>query len=176
MTGATQARAEGPRTTRPPLYTPEQRARRDRSPWTRVQGVLAPLQLVVCAASALLVLRALRTGDGVAVAHASVVAKTALLYAIMATGAAWERDVFGQALFAPAFFWEDVVSMGVILLHTAYLAGLATGRLGDAVLLPLALVAYAAYAVNAAQFVWKLVRARRDERARVAAIGGTVAA
>ena len=29
-----------------PLYTPEERARRDRSPWTVVQGVLAPLQLL----------------------------------------------------------------------------------------------------------------------------------
>lgn len=175
MTAATQASSAGRRATRPPLYTPDERARRDRSPWTRVQGVLAPLQLLACAASALLVLRALRTGDGVALAHASVVVKTALLYAIMITGAAWERDVFGQALFAPAFFWEDVVSIGVILLHTAYLAGLATGRLGDAVLLPLALVAYAAYAVNAAQFLWKLRRARLDARDRAAAPVGAEA-
>ena len=176
MTAATQATTRAGRTPRPPLYTPEQRARRDRSPWTRVQGVLAPLQLLACAASLVLVLRALRTGDGATLAHGSVVVKTALLYAIMLTGAAWERDVYGQALFAPAFFWEDVVSLGVILLHTAYLAGLVTGRLGDAVLLPLALVAYAAYLVNAAQFLWKLRRARKDERDRLGALGPRVAA
>ena len=28
------------------LYTPEQRRRRDRTPWTLVQGVLAPLQFL----------------------------------------------------------------------------------------------------------------------------------
>ena len=176
MTAGTPVSARKASTARAPLYTPEQRARRDRSPWTRVQGVLAPLQLLVCVGSAVLVVRALRTGDGMALAHASVLLKTALLYAIMVTGALWERDVFGQALFAPAFFWEDVVSMGVIALHTVYLAGLVTGRLADAALLPLALLAYAAYAVNALQFVWKLRQARRDERARVAALGAGVLA
>ena len=176
MTAATQASGRMGRAPRPPLYTPEQRARRDRSPWTRVQGVLAPVQLLVCVTSAVLVLRALRSGDGAALAHASVVVKTALLYAIMVTGAAWERDVYGQALFAPAFFWEDVVSIGVILLHTAYLAGLLSGRAPDGVLLPLALVGYAAYLGNAGQFLWKLRRARRDERDRASATGVRVAA
>ncbi|MFN3867900.1 MAG: 2-vinyl bacteriochlorophyllide hydratase, partial [Hyphomicrobiaceae bacterium] len=38
-----------------PLYTPEQRARRDASPWTLVQGVLAPLQFLVFLASLALV-------------------------------------------------------------------------------------------------------------------------
>ena len=152
-----------------PLYTPAERARRDRSRWTRVQGILAPLQLLACLASAALVLHALRTGQLAAAAHASVVVKTALLYAIMVTGALWERDVYGQLLFAPAFFWEDVVSMAVIALHTAYLAGLAaaalaTPWLGDRALLWLALAAYATYLVNAAQFLWKLRRARLDAR------------
>lgn len=161
----------GPGTSRPrhrPLYTPAERARRDASRWTPVQGVLAAAQFVVCLVSLALVLRALRTGDGVGAAHASVVAKTLTLYAIMVTGALWEHDVYGRYLFADAFFWEDVVSMGVIALHTAYLVALATDALASRALLLLALTAYATYAVNAAQFVLKLRRARRDRGADLA--------
>ncbi len=62
-------------------------------------------------------------------ATVSIVVKTALLYTIMVTGAIWEKEVFGQYLFAPAFFWEDVFSFVVIALHTAYLAALWTGAL-----------------------------------------------
>jgi hypothetical protein len=38
--------------------------------------------------------------------------------------------VFGVYLFARPFFWEDVFSMAVLALHTAYLVALATGALG----------------------------------------------
>jgi 3-vinyl bacteriochlorophyllide hydratase len=151
------------RTTRTtPLYTPEQRRRRDASRWTVVQGVLAPLQLLVCIGSAILVARYLTTGAGWGLASLSVLLKTLLLYLIMITGAIWEHDVFGQYLFAPAFFWEDVVSFGVLALHTAYLAAWALGLAEPRTLAILALVAYAAYAINAAQFLWKLRLARRD--------------
>jgi 3-vinyl bacteriochlorophyllide hydratase len=147
-----------------PLYTPEERVRRDRSPWTAVQGALAALQFLVFAVSLVLVLRTLATGEGLAVASASVVVKTLTLYAIMVTGALWERDVYGQYLFAEPFFWEDVVSMGVIALHTAYLAAWWTGALATRPLLLLALAAYAVYAVNAIQFVAKFRRARADRK------------
>ena len=53
-------------TSRPPLYTAEERRRRDASPWTLVQGVLAPIQFVVFLVSLALVLRYLATGDGLA--------------------------------------------------------------------------------------------------------------
>lgn len=142
------------------LYTPEERARRDASPWTLVQGILAPLQFLVMAVSVALVVRTLLTGEGYGAATVSIVAKTFLLYAIMVTGSLWEKDVFGKYLFAPAFFWEDVVSMGVIALHTAYLWGLLVGGMEPTTLLWLALVAYAAYTVNAIQFVLKLRAAR----------------
>ncbi|WCS27071.1 2-vinyl bacteriochlorophyllide hydratase [Methylobacterium sp. NMS14P] len=143
-----------------PLYTPAERRRRDTSPWTLVQGVLAPLQFAIFLVSLVLVLRALATGDGLAAAEISVVVKTLALYAIMITGSIWEKAVFGRFLFAPAFFWEDVVSMLVLALHTAYLAALATGTLGGEALLVLALAAYATYVVNAGQFVLKLRAAR----------------
>jgi 3-vinyl bacteriochlorophyllide hydratase len=152
----------GKRRSRAPLYTPEERCRRDRSRWTRVQGVLAILQFAVFVASVCLVLRYLLTGQGWAVATASIVAKTLVLYTIMITGSLWERDVFGRYLFAPVFFWEDVVSFVVLALHTAYLLALAGGALGARNQMLLALAAYATYAVNASQFLLKLRRARLD--------------
>ena len=142
------------------LYTPEQRRRRDASMWTLVQGVLAPLQFLVFLISLVLVFRYLGTGSGEFAATVSIVIKTLLLYAIMVTGAIWEREVFGRYLFAPVFFWEDVVSMFVLALHTAYLVALFTGWLSVRDQMILALVAYAAYVVNAAQFLLKLRAAR----------------
>ena len=142
------------------LYTPAERARRDASPWTLVQGVLAPLQFLVMIVSTVLVVRSLSTGAGVFAADISVVIKTLTLYAIMVTGSLWEKDVFGRYLFAGPFFWEDVVSMGVIALHTAYMATLFVGFLSMEGRMVLALVAYAAYGINAAQFLLKLRRAR----------------
>lgn len=149
-----------------PLYTPEQKRRRDASPWTVVQGVLAPVQFLVFAVSLALVVRYLVTGKGLDVATASVVAKTLTLYAIMVTGAIWEKVVFGHYLFAEAFFWEDVFSMLVLALHTAYLVVLVTGWLDASGQMFLALAAYASYVVNATQFVLKL-RAARLQHARV---------
>lgn len=143
-----------------PLYSADQRARRDRSRWTRVQGVLAPVQVLVMLASTILVLRTLDGGSGYAIANASVVLKTFILYVMMVTGSLWEHDVYGQYLFADAFFWEDAVSMVVIALHTAYLVASLGGLLAERQLMILALVAYAAYGVNAIQFVWKLRQAR----------------
>lgn len=142
------------------LYTPEERARRDATIWTPVQGVLAPLQFLVFAISLVLVCRYLLTGEGYMLATWSIVLKTAALYAIMVTGAIWEKVVFGQYLLAPAFFWEDVFSFGVIALHTAYLMALFFDLLSPAGLMWLALAAYAAYVINAAQFVLKLRAAR----------------
>ena len=55
-----------------PLYTPEERVRRDRSPWTLVQGVLAPLQFLAFLVSLWLVLHFLRTGEGAQAATVSV--------------------------------------------------------------------------------------------------------
>ena len=164
MTSAPNPRTGIPRPGRAPLYTPAERARRDASPWTLVQGVLAPLQFAAFAVSLVLVLRCLATGEGYALATASVIVKTALLLTIMVTGSIWERAVFGRWLFAPAFFWEDVVSFGVIALHLAYVAALLTGAAPEAQM-GWALAAYAAYALNAAQFVRKLRLARLETSA-----------
>ncbi len=145
------------------LYTVEERRRRDASKWTVVQGVLAPLQFLAMAISVCLVLRYLGTGTGLQIAKASIVVKTLMLYTIMVTGAIWEKEVFGQYLFAAPFFWEDFVSFFVIALHTAYLVGLARGW-PPKTLMVLALVAYATYAINAVQFILKLRAARLADR------------
>lgn len=149
-----------------PLYTASERARRDASVWTLVQGVLAPVQFLVFLISLGLVIRFLLTGEGQVAATTSVVVKTVALYTIMVTGCIWEKVVFGRYLFAPAFFWEDVFSMLVLALHTVYLVALAGDWLDARGLMLLALLAYAAYVINAIQFILKL---------RAARLGGTLA-
>jgi len=150
------------------LYTPEQRRRRDATPWTLVQGILAPVQFLVFLVSLGLVLWYLATGDGLWIATLSIVVKTMVLYTIMVTGSIWEKEVFGQYLFAPAFYWEDVFSMLVLALHTAYLVVLFFNYLSPVQQMVLALAAYAAYVVNATQFILKLRAARRQEAAMAA--------
>jgi 3-vinyl bacteriochlorophyllide hydratase len=158
------ATAERSKSPKKPLYTPEQRARRDETPWTLVQAILAPLQFLVFLISLGLVAYYLSTGKGYEAATISILIKTFLLYTIMITGSIWEKVVFGEWLFVDAFFWEDVVSMGVIALHTLYLFAWLQG---DAWLqvesqMWLALAEYALYLVNAEQFLWKLRQARLE--------------
>ena len=145
-----------------PLYSNEERAKRDASKWTRVQAILAPVQFVVFMVSAVLVIRFLSTGAGYVAATTSVMIKTAVLYSIMVTGALWERDVFGRYLFAHAFFWEDLVSMVVIALHSAYVICTLWLHASPRWQMDIALAAYAAYAINAAQFLIKFKAARAE--------------
>jgi 3-vinyl bacteriochlorophyllide hydratase len=147
------------------LYSPEQRARRDATVWTLVQGVLAPFQFLVFLISLVLVVRYLVTDQGQDVATASIVVKTLVLYTIMITGAIWEKVVFGVYLFAEPFFWEDVFSFAVIALHTAYLVALLTQAVDTRAQMFIALAAYATYVINAAQFLLKLRAARLQQAA-----------
>lgn len=152
------------------LYTAEERARRDSTRWTLVQGLLAPFQFVVFLVSVGLVLRSLATGEGLFTADMSVLVKTVTLYTIMVTGSIWEKVVFGKWLFAHAFFWEDVFSMLVLALHTAYLVMLLGNYGSFEQRMYVALAGYAAYIINAAQFLLKLRAARlQAEHERLAA-------
>lgn len=157
------------------LYSTEERKRRDESVWTLVQGVLAPIQFIVFLVSLALVVRTLLTSEGAWLADASIVLKTFVLYTIMVTGSIWEKVVFGKWLFAPAFFWEDVFSMLVLALHTAYLVMLVGGIGSLEARMGVALAGYAAYVVNAGQFLWKL-RVARLEGVRAEASGKAVPA
>lgn len=153
------------------LYTADERRRRDASRWTLVQGVLAPVQFAVFLVSLVLVLRFLATGEGFAAATTSIVVKTFVLYTIMVTGSIWEKEVFGVYLFARPFFWEDVFSMAVLALHTAYLVALFTAALTPVQQMLLALAAYATYLINAGQFLWKLRLARKEADNTLAGAG-----
>jgi len=145
------------------LYTPEQRVLRDHTIWTPIQGFLAIFQFFVFMVSLWLVVRCLLSGEGAEWAKWSIILKTLTLYSIMVTGSIWEKVVFGQYLFARAFFWEDVVSMVVIVLHTIYIASLFYPWLTLQEQMLLILSAYLTYVVNAAQFVLKLRAARLQE-------------
>ena len=151
------------------LYTPAERARRDATVWTLVQGILAPLQFLAFAISVCLVINFLLNGVGFTAATVSVVIKTSLLYAIMVTGAVWEKVVFGRYLFAPSFFWEDVVSMLVMALHTAYVVMWLVGWGTPTEQMWVALAAYASYVVNALQFLLKFQAARQTSAADLGA-------
>jgi len=145
------------------LYTPEQRVLRDQTIWTPIQGFLAIFQFFVFLVSLVLVLRCLWTGEGEDWAKWSIILKTLTLYTIMITGSLWEKVVFGKYLFAKAFFWEDVVSMGVIALHTLYILSLFYSFLNLQQQMLLILSAYLTYLINAVQFVLKLRAARLQE-------------
>ena len=149
-----------------PLYTPDERLRRDATRWTLVQGLLAPIQFFVFLVSVVLVLRYLQTGEGETVATISIVIKTILLYTIMITGCIWDKVVFGRYLFAHSFFWEDVFSMLVLALHTAYLFALFSGSVSVKEQMLLALAAYATYIINAIQFLLKLRAARLQSQSQ----------
>ncbi|UVO54110.1 2-vinyl bacteriochlorophyllide hydratase [Sphingomonas sp. SUN039] len=136
--------------------------RRDASVWTLVQGILAPIQFLVCLVSVVLVLRYLTTGQGQGAADISIIIKTFTLYTIMITGSIWEKTVFGKWLFAEPFWWEDAVSMIVIALHTTYLAMLLLNIGTVEARMLVALAAYATYIVNATQFLLKLRAARLE--------------
>ena len=152
-----------------PLYTDAQRKRRDESPWTLVQGLLAPVQFLIFGVSLYLVIGFLMTGNGESAAEVSVVIKTLALYTIMITGSIWEKVVFDEWLFAKAFFWEDVFSMLVLALHTAYLVMLFNNWGSTEDRMYVALGGYATYIINAGQFLYKLRMARLEAAPRLAA-------
>ncbi len=144
------------------LYTAQQRVRRDESRWTLVQGILAPVQFIIFGISLYLVINYLRTGQGENAANLSILIKTAALYTIMITGSIWEKVVFDAWLFAKSFFWEDMFSMVVLALHTAYLVMLFNDVGSAQERMYVALAGYAAYVINAGQFLYKLRVARLE--------------
>lgn len=160
---------------RKPLYTPEQRARRNATKWTLVQGILAPIQFFVFAWSLALVIRYLATGQGLDITNVSILIKTVLLFTIMVTGSIWEKVVFDVWLFAEPFFWEDVFSFLVIFFHCWYLYGLFTD-MDPRSLMYITLCAYGAYVINATQWILKLRAARLLEAAEQAAAKAASAA
>ncbi|KPV47758.1 2-oxoglutarate synthase [Kouleothrix aurantiaca] len=145
------------------MYTPAQLARRNASPWTWVQAVLAPVQFLAFVVSFALVLRFLLTGQGYAIATISVLIKIALLWAITITGMIWEKEIFGHYFLAREFFWEDVGNAVAMLTHNLYFLARAL-HWSDQAVMGLMLLAYCTYLVNCAQFVRRGIVAGRQRR------------
>lgn len=144
-------------------YTTEQLERRNRSKWTVVQAILAPLQFLMFIVSLILVIRYLITGNGYAIANVTVLLKIALLWLITITGMIWEKEVFGHWFLAPEFYWEDVGNAVAMVMHNLYF--LARGLAwSDRAVMTLMLVAYISYLINSAQFIVKGVRARQQRQ------------
>ncbi|NJN15745.1 MAG: 2-vinyl bacteriochlorophyllide hydratase [Oscillochloris sp.] len=150
------------------MYTPEQIERRERSPWTRVQFILAPIQFLFFIISFALVIRYLMTGEGYLIATISVWIKIALIWALTITGMFWEHDVFGHYFMAPQFFWEDLGNLIAILTHNAYFVVIWMGA-DERTIMWVMVGAYVTYLLNAAQFIVRGVKSARQRRALRAA-------
>ncbi len=146
------------------LYTQEEKIKRDKTGWTLVQGILAPIQFIFFLISLALVINYFLTGEYAVLALFSVVVKTFFLFLIMLTGCLWEKAVFDCYLFAKPFYWEDVVSIFVMILHSIYLLSLLTTSFTTSEKLLIALVAYLAYVINATQFLLKFRAASIQSR------------
>lgn len=145
------------------MYTAEQLARRDKSGWTTVQGVLAPIQFIVFIVSAILVYHAWQTKQGYAIANASIILKISLLWAITITGMIWEKEIFGHYFLAKEFYWEDIGNLVAILTHNLYFLVRWLGWSEDAVMATM-LCAYATYLINSAQFIRRGIMAAQQRR------------
>lgn len=148
-------------------YTAQQLEQRNKSKWTIVQAILAPLQFLTFIISLILIVRYLTTGEGYQVATISVLIKIVLLWLITITGMFWEKEVFGRWFLAPQFFWEDTLNAVALGMHNLYFVALLAGWT-EHDLMVFMLVAYISYLVNFAQFFARGLRARKQ---RLAAAG-----
>jgi 3-vinyl bacteriochlorophyllide hydratase len=152
-----------------PTYTPEQRAKRDASGWTRVQAILAPIQFLAFLISFGLVVRYLLSGEGYVIANISVLIKIALLWLITITGMIWEKEVFGHWFLAPQFFWEDVGNAVAMVAHNLYFLAVWLGW-SDRGVMTLMLIAYITYLFNCTQFILRGLQARQERQMRTASL------
>jgi 3-vinyl bacteriochlorophyllide hydratase len=144
-------------------YTPDQLCRRQNSRWTRVQAILAPLQLLAFLVSVGFVLRYLTSGEGYGVAHVASLVKVALMIAITVTGMLWEHDVYGKYFLAPEFFWEDLVN-GISLIAHLVFVGAWLMDASPRVQMVIMAVALATYVINFLQFAWRGIKSARQRR------------
>jgi len=145
------------------MYTPEQLERRNRSPWTKAQFILAPIQFVVFLISFALVIRYLATGEGYWIATISVWLKIALIWALTITGMLWEHDIYGKYFMAPEFFWEDLGNLIAIITHNAYFVAVWL-HLDSRTVMWVMVFAYVTYLFNAGQFIVKGIQSAKQRR------------
>jgi len=154
-------------------YTVEQIERRQKSPWTLVQIIGAPIQLLFFFISAGFVIYTIDTNGLLKdITNLMVIIKVAIMYFMCITGMLWEKDVFDHYYFAPEFFWEDAITGVVMITHTLFIVGLVLNVPDDA-WKTLILVAYASYLINAGQYFWKFwknrLKLREQKQAKAAA-------
>jgi len=148
-----------------PRYTPEQLARRNASPWTKSQAILAPIQFLIFLAG-LTVTWLYKQEiwiDDFGWITFFVTLKTFMLFLIFVTGAFFEKEVFGAYAFAPEFFWEDFGSAIAMIVHISYFVLFFQG-LDENFLIWTALLAYLSYLVNATQFLIRLLLEKHNEK------------
>jgi 3-vinyl bacteriochlorophyllide hydratase len=155
------------------MYTPDQIASRERSKWTKVQIILAPIQFLAFLVSFGLVIHYLVSGQGYLAATISIWVKIALIWVLTITGMLWEHDMFDHYFMAKEFFWEDMGNLIAILTHNAYFVAKWAGA-DERTVMWVMVFAYATYLLNAGQFVARGIRSARQRRAL--GQGGTSAA
>ncbi|MEI7554766.1 2-vinyl bacteriochlorophyllide hydratase [Candidatus Chlorohelix sp.] len=144
-------------------YTTEQMERKAKSKWTIVQYIGAPIQILILFISLGFVIYTLTTDKLFDITNFTIIFKTAFLYFMFITGMFWEKEVIGAYYLSREFFWEDVVSTIVLILHTAYVIALIT-NLDHKALLILILVAYFTVLVNAIQYLVKALKNRANKQ------------
>jgi 3-vinyl bacteriochlorophyllide hydratase len=142
-------------------YSRELMDKRNNSIWTKVQMVLAPLQLLTFFISFALIVNYLTTGDGYTIANASVLLKILLMWLITVTGMFWEKEMYGKWFLAPEFFWEDAFNAVAMFTHNLYFVALFLGWSHDSIM-TLMLVAYVTYIINFAQFAYRGWRGHKE--------------
>jgi 3-vinyl bacteriochlorophyllide hydratase len=71
------------------------------------------------------------------------------------SGAFWERDVYGQYWFADQFFFEDCMTINVLLLHLGYLGIAYMNPQAPEKAVVVLCLAYAVYVANVAQYIFR---------------------
>lgn len=147
-----------------PRYTPEQLRIRNRSIWTKVQIILAPIQFVVFLVGLILTyLYYIGTIENFEVVTYAVAVKTFFFVVLFVTGAFFEKEVFGIWVYSPEFFWEDVGSSIAMAIHFLYFI-LAILNFSHEVLLWCAFGAYLSYVLNAIQYLVRIWLEKRNEK------------
>jgi 3-vinyl bacteriochlorophyllide hydratase len=137
--------------------------RKAKTKWTLVQYIGAPIQVLILFISLGFVIYTL-SNDGALfeITNATIIFKTAFLYFMFITGMFWEKVVIGKYYLSAEFFWEDVMSTVVLILHTIYVFAL-LANVDHKMLMYIILVAYFTVLVNAIQYIVKAVNNRASK-------------
>lgn len=147
-----------------PRYTPEQLRIRNRSVWTKVQIILAPIQFVVFLVGLILTyLHYVGVIENFQIVTYAIAVKTLFFIVLFVTGAFFEKEVFGKWVFSPEFFWEDVGSSIAMAIHFLYFF-LAIMNFSYETLIWCAFAAYLSYVLNAIQYLVRIWLEKRNEK------------